>query len=95
VLVDGYGGSGKSTFARAARAVKRGIRRPPGAVLPQGCVDTARWRLRDEWRIAAVACRDRGGQNQRTRALVEERAPHVTLHVLHTRAEAAALLSRV
>jgi adenylate kinase family enzyme len=77
----------------SARALKRGIRRPPGAVMPDGCDDTLWWRLRDEWRIAAKAVLDRGAQNRQTREFVAAHGQHAQLHVLTSKAQAAALLA--
>jgi adenylate kinase family enzyme len=76
----------------AARAVRRGIRRPAGAVMPAGCVDSALWRIRDEWRIAARACVDRGAQNRRALELVERHGQHARVYVLRTTQEADDLL---
>jgi adenylate kinase family enzyme len=77
----------------AGRAFTRGLRRPPGAQMPEGCRDTLRWRLRDEWRIAARAFLDRGAQNEQTRAYVQEHGPHVRLHVLTSKRQANELLA--
>ncbi len=52
----------------AGRALGRGVRRPVGTEMPEGCDDSVIRRLRDEWRLVGVAWRDRRREPERERA---------------------------
>ena len=69
----------------AARAFVRGLRAPPGSVMPDGCEDSAWRRLRDEWRIVWRVWRRRASDRERELAIVSEHGPHATLHVLRSK----------
>jgi hypothetical protein len=78
----------------ARRAFVRGIRRPPGSVMPDGCDDVAGQRLRDEWGIVWRILRDRGrgSERQRELAIICEYGQHVVLHVLPSKRSARVFL---
>ncbi len=60
----------------SARAFLRGVRRPVGTVMPDGCDDSVIQRLRDEWRAVWVNWRDRRKQPERERAIISEYGQH-------------------
>lgn len=76
----------------AARAFRRGVRRPAGTVMPDGCVDSVSQRVRDEWRCAGLACWNRGSEPARERRIVSEVGRHVAVRRLRSKREAAAFL---
>ena len=69
-------------FVCARRALLRGVRRPVGFEAPQGCVDSAWRRLRDEWRLAAIILRKRRSESLRERRVISRYGQHATLYVL-------------
>ncbi|HET6963956.1 MAG TPA: hypothetical protein VFH58_04230 [Acidimicrobiales bacterium] len=69
----------------ARRAFVRGIRRPPGSVMPDGCEDTAGQRLRDEWGIVWRVWRGRSSERERELKVVSQHGQHVNLHVLRAK----------
>ncbi len=75
----------------AGRAFRRGLRRPAGTVMPEGCVDSVSRRVGDEWRAAGVILWTRGSEPTRERRIISERQ-HVTVHTLRSKREAEALL---
>ena len=77
----------------SCRAFLRGVRRPAGTVMPQGCDDSAIQRIRDEWRSVWVNWRDRQVQPELERAILAEYGRHATLHVLSSKSSARALLN--
>jgi adenylate kinase family enzyme len=77
----------------AGRALVRGIRRPVGTVLPEGCSESAIRRLRDEWRLAGLIWWHRHREPERERAIISEHGQHVALHVLSSRQAARAFLA--
>lgn len=77
----------------AARAFVRGLRRPVGTVMPEGCDDSVIQRLRDEWRAVWVNWRERREQPERERAIISEHGKHATLHVLSSKRAARAFLA--
>jgi adenylate kinase family enzyme len=66
----------------AGRAFVRGVRRPRGTEMPEGCEDSMMRRLRDEWRLVWVAWRDRRREPERERAIISEHGQHAALHSL-------------
>jgi adenylate kinase family enzyme len=66
----------------ARRAFIRGIRRPPGTIMPDGCDDSAWRRLRDEWGIVWKVWRGRRSERERELAIVARHGKHCALHVL-------------
>jgi adenylate kinase family enzyme len=80
----------------AGRAFVRGVRkRPDWMKMPEGCVDSWRQRLRDEWRLVGVVYRQRASEPARARALVSEHGSHVTMHVLSSKREVRDFLDGV
>lgn len=76
----------------AARAFLRGIRRPPGTQMPEGCEDSVMQRLRDEWVLVGAAFRDRGREAQEVRAIASKHGQPPTLHIVRSKRDAAELL---
>jgi adenylate kinase family enzyme len=76
----------------AGRAFVRGIRRPVGTEMPDGCDDSAIRRLRDEWRMVGVNWRDRRKEPERERAIISEHGQHAALHTLSSKRAARAFL---
>jgi len=74
------------------RALVRGVRRPPGTVMPDGCDDSAIQRVLDEWRAVWVNWRDRREQPERERTMISEHGQHAALHVLNTKRAARTFL---
>jgi adenylate kinase family enzyme len=77
----------------ARRAFVRGIRRPPGTVMPDGCEDSASQRLRDEWGIVWKVWRRRDSDRERELAIVAQHGRHAALHVLSSKREARGFLA--
>ena len=75
----------------AGRAFARGLRKPVGQ-MPEGCDDSARRRLRDEWRMVGAICRDRRAEPERERAIISQHGSHAALHVLGSRRAAREFL---
>jgi hypothetical protein len=65
----------------AGRAFARGLRKPIGE-MPEGCDDSVRRRLRDEWRLVWVIWHKRRSEPERARAIVSQHGQHAALHVL-------------
>lgn len=78
----------------AGRAFVRGVRRPVGTEMPEGCDDSVIRRLRDEWRLVGVAWRDRRKEPERERAIISEHGQHAALHVLSSKRAARAFLGK-
>ncbi|MDQ1533776.1 MAG: hypothetical protein QOF28_1537 [Actinomycetota bacterium] len=79
-------------WACAVRAFVRGVRRPVGSVMPDGCDDSVIRRLRDEWRQVGLSWRDRRKGPERERAIVSEHGQHAALHALSSKRAARAFL---
>lgn len=77
------------------RAVRRGIRRPSGTVLPDGCSETHWGRIRAEWTVAGRVVEKRRTEPRRERELIEHHGQHAIVHVLRSSSEANALLASV
>ena len=69
----------------ARRAFVRGIRRPAGTVMPDGCQDSPWRRLRDEWWLVWRIWRVRESDRALELDLVSAHADRVAVHVLGTR----------
>lgn len=67
----------------AGRAFARGLRKPVGE-MPEGCSDSLRRRLRDEWRLVWVIWRNRRSEPERTRAIISQHGHHASRHVLRS-----------
>jgi adenylate kinase family enzyme len=76
----------------AGRAFMRGIRKPVGE-MPEGCDDSVRRRLLDEWRLVGVILRDRRSEPARERAIISQHGQHVVLHVLDSKRAAREFLT--
>ena len=66
----------------ARRAFVRGLRSPPGSIMPDGCDDSAWRRLRDEWGIVWRVWRRRRSDRERELTIVSQCGQHVALYVL-------------
>jgi len=78
----------------ASRAFRRGVRRPAGTQMPEGCDDSVCQRVHDEWGAIGVTWRDRRKEPARERALLAEYGQHVVRHTISSKHEAQALLER-
>ena len=67
------------------RAFARGVRRPAGTVLPEGCDESVIQRLSDEWRAVWVNWRDRREQPEQERAIISEHGRHVAVETLSSK----------
>jgi adenylate kinase family enzyme len=76
----------------AGRAFGRGLRKPVGE-MPEGCEDSLRRRLRDEWWLVGRIWRERRSEPERARVMVSEHGSHATLHVLRSKREAQEFLT--
>ena len=76
----------------AGRAFVRGLRKPVGE-MPEGCDDSVRRRLRDEWRLVGVVWRNRRSEPERERAIISQHGSHAALRVLGSRRAAKEFLS--
>ena len=76
----------------AGRAFVRGLRRPAGTEMPEGCEDSVIRRLRDEWRLVGTNWRDRSKEPERERAIISEHGQHTALHVLSSKRSTRAFL---
>ena len=77
----------------SGRAFVRGVRRPAGTVLPEGCDESAIQRLRDEWAAVWVNWRDRRKQPEDERAIISEYGQHVALLALSSKPAIRAFLA--
>ena len=78
----------------AGRAVRRGLWKPIGE-MPEGCDDSAWRRLRDEWRVAVVICRNRRFEPEREHEIISRHGQHAALHVLRSKRAAKQFLDRL
>ena len=69
----------------AARAFVRGLRRPAGTQLPDGCEDNGWIRIRDEWWLMWRVWLGRRSERERELAIVAKHGSHATLHVLSSK----------
>jgi adenylate kinase family enzyme len=79
----------------AARAFRRGIRRPAETVLPEGCEDSAVQRISDEWRCAIKSCCNRHAEVAHAVAMASQHGRHARLYVLRSKQEASDFLARL
>ncbi|MEM7094059.1 MAG: hypothetical protein AAF567_13720 [Actinomycetota bacterium] len=77
------------------RAFRRGLRRPRGSVLPDGCDESIRQRIIDEWGIVWRNFRRRHVVPAQDRALAARCPEHIAVHVLSSKRDQAALLRRM
>jgi adenylate kinase family enzyme len=76
----------------AGRAFMRGLRKPVGQ-MPEGCKDSVRRRLLDEWRLVGVIWLNRRSEPQRGRAILSRCGQHAALHVLRSKQDAERFIS--
>ena len=75
----------------AGRAFGRGLRKPVGE-MPEGCEDSVRRRLRDEWWLVGQIWRGRRSEPEEARAVVAQHGTHTMVHVLKSKQAARELL---
>ena len=75
----------------AGRAFRRGLQRPIGE-MPEGCDDSAWRRLRDEWRLTVVICRQRRSEPEREYEIISQHGQHAALYVLRSKRAAKEFL---
>jgi adenylate kinase family enzyme len=78
----------------ASRAFIRGLRKP-GGEMPEGCEDSRRRRLRDEWSAIPRIWRDRRSDPECARSQYLRHGSHTTVHVLRSWRESSELLDVV
>ena len=69
------------------RAFRRGLRRPAGSELPEGCEESLSQRIGDEWGIVWRNWRDRTSVPESDRRLAERCADHMDVHRLGNKDE--------
>ncbi|MEP6871091.1 MAG: hypothetical protein ABI939_04490 [Anaerolineaceae bacterium] len=79
----------------ARRAFMRGIRRPAGTQMPEGCDDSASQRLRDEWGAVWRVWRHRSSDRERELAILSRHGTHAALHMLRSKRSARAFLDHL
>lgn len=77
----------------ASRAFRRGIRRPAGAQMPDGCDDSTWRRLSNEWWLVWRIWRVRRTDNERELEIVKRHAAGLAVHILRSKREVRELLS--
>ena len=77
------------------RAFKRGLRRPPGSKLPDGCEESMLQRLTDEWGIVLRNWWNRKTVPERDLALASRCREIMQVHVLSSKKEVASFLHSV
>jgi len=77
----------------SGRAFVRGVRRPVGTEMPEGCDDSVIRRLRDEWRLAGAIWRQRHKELERERVIISEHGQHVALYTLSSKQATRAFLA--
>lgn len=78
----------------ASRAFARGLR-PPAGEMPEGCEDSRKRRLRDEWGGIGTIWRRRRSDRDEARSEILRHGKHTTVHVLRSRREASEFLDAV
>ncbi len=73
------------------RAFRRGLRRPPGSTLPDGCEESFSQRVGDEWGIVWRNWRNRRAVPERDLALAAHCRDFMRVHILNSKHEAADL----
>lgn len=77
------------------RAFIRGLRRAPGAQLPEGCDESALQRISDEWGIVWRNWRRRKTVPERDLLLAAQCRPLMTVHVLGSKQKLAELIDQI
>src|SRR5262245_56553122 len=75
----------------SGRAFVRGLRKPVGE-MPEGCDDPSWRRLRDEWRLAIVLCRNRRCEPEREHEIISQYGQHAVLRTLGSKRAAREFL---
>jgi len=78
----------------ASRAFVRGLRKPVGE-MPEGCEDSIKRRLRDDWGGVGRIWRNRRSEPEYARSEISRHGSHTTAHVLRSRREVKAFLNAV
>ena len=78
----------------ASRAFVRGLRKPDGE-MPEGCEDSRRRRMHDEWGAICRIWRSRRSRPECARSEFMWHGSHTKVHVLHSRREAKEFLDAV
>ena len=76
------------------RAFRRGLRRPAGTRLPEGCEESFSQRIGDEWGIAWRNWRNRKTVPENDRCLAKRCADHMDVHLLSDKQELADFVRR-
>ena len=79
----------------AWRAFRRGLRRPPGSQLPDGCHESFSQRLWDEWGIVWRNWRNRNSVRESDLSLASHCRSLMQVHVLGSKRELADLADRL
>ena len=77
------------------RALRRGLRRPSGSTLPDGCPESAWDRLRAEWGVAGRVVKKRRSEPAREAELIDRYGRHATVHAFRSSRAANAFLATV
>lgn len=77
------------------RAFRRGLRRPRGSRLPDGCDESLSQRIRDEWGIVWRNWRNRRAVPERDLALASHCRGRMQVHVLGSKREASEFADRI
>lgn len=78
----------------AWRAFRRGLYRPRGVQLPEGCDESFSQRLGDEWGIVWRNWRGRKSVRERELSIASRCQAHMEVHVLRSKRETAEFLER-
>ncbi len=76
------------------RAFRRGLRRPRGSQLPEGCEESFSQRIRDEWGIVWRNWRKGKAVPENDRRLAKRCAVHMDVHLLSNKQELADFVRR-
>lgn len=79
----------------AWRAFRRGLRRPRGAQLPEGCDESVAQRIGDEWGIVWRNWRDRKTVREHDLSIAAQCQALMKVHVLGSKREQAEFVDRV
>lgn len=77
------------------RAFKRGLQRPKGSQLPEGCDESALQRIGDEWGIVWRNWRNRNSVPERDLALAARCQPFMKVHILSSKREIAEFIKHI
>jgi len=77
------------------RAFRRGLRRPRGSQLPDGCDESHSQRIKDEWGLVWRNWRDRKSVQEGDLLLASHCRGHLEVHILSSKREMADFTDRV